>query len=71
MSSTLKNKKAVSGVIAGSGGPFWKEAMEQSMFHASKIDKAGIKFALIENGNLLSVYVSEEDFERAEEALKQ
>ena len=74
MSSTLKNKREVS--VMGyhdpsSKSPFWKSLVEHNTFQASKLDKAGIKFAMIEGGNLLSIYVSEEDFEKAKEALNE
>jgi hypothetical protein len=69
LSSTLKNKKVVSGIIAGAGGPFWKDAMDQSLFHALKVDNAKIKFAMVEDGNLLSIYVEDKDFDKAMEAL--
>ncbi|HXK35362.1 MAG TPA: hypothetical protein VJ103_02580 [Candidatus Paceibacterota bacterium] len=65
----LTNPKSVHNAIAGCGGPLWEETKDYQCELAKEIDKRGIPFALVEDGNLLSIYVSKKDYKNAKKAV--
>lgn len=64
-SSELESKVSVHGIIAGCGGPNWNAACERLDRTAKLLDNENIKFALVEDDNLLRIYVSECDKEKS------